>query len=304
MNILEFFGLKEDPFRLTPDPAYFFPSAGHNEALLSLNYLVEQREGFCLVSGEPGTGKTTLISVFMENWKEKAEIAMILTPRLSPEEFLMAVLDDFNVKSEKSNKNDILKAFRDFLVERSQEGRPVIIIVDEAQNLPDETLEELRLLSNLETDKSKLLQIILMGQPEIEEKLRSSGLRQLNQRITVRIRLSPLSTEEALDYINYRLIKAGKGFLRLDERLKKPIHRFSAGVPRIINILSSRAIMIAYLEGSNVVSRKHVMYAMRHLRETQELPESRLTLYRALIYMIPAAILILAVYYAIGKWKG
>src|SRR3989304_812893 len=136
MNILEFFGLKEDPFRLTPDPAYFFPSAGHNEALQSLNYLVEQREGFCLVSGEPGTGKTTLISVFMENWKEKAEIAMILTPRLSPEEFLMAVLDDFNVKSEKSNKNDILKAFRDFLVDRAQEGRPVIIIVDEAQNLP------------------------------------------------------------------------------------------------------------------------------------------------------------------------
>ena len=304
MNILEFFGLKEDPFRLTPDPAYFFPSAGHNEALQSLNYLVEQREGFGLVSGAPGTGKTTLISVFMESWKDKAEIAMILTPRLSPEEFLLAVLDDLNVKSEKTNKNDILKAFRDFLVDRSQAGRPVIIIVDEAQDLPDETLEELRLLSNLETDKNKLLQIILMGQPEINERLRQNNFRQLNQRITVRIRLYPLSTEEALDYINYRLIKAGKGFLRMDEKLRKPIHRHSAGVPRLINILSSRAIMIAYLEGSNVVSKKHVMYAVRHLRETQEMPQSRLSPYNSLIYMIPAALLLLVGYYAIGRWKG
>ncbi|MDI6890541.1 MAG: AAA family ATPase [Thermodesulfovibrionales bacterium] len=266
MDILEFYGLKEDPFRLTPDPVYFFPSASHSEALLSLNYVVQQKEGFCLVTGEPGTGKTTVINVFKESWRDKAETALVLTPRLSPEEFLLSVLEDLNVKLTTTNKNDILKAFRDFLVEKSQIGKPVIIIVDEAQNLPDETLEELRLLSNLETYKDKLLQIILIAQPELEKRLNKDKLRQLSQRITVRARLTPLQSDETLEYINYRLIKAGKGFLRLDGGLSKPIYKFSAGIPRIINILASRAIMSAYLEGSNIVTKKHVRYAIRHLK--------------------------------------
>lgn len=266
MDLLQFYGLNEDPFRLTPDPVFFFPSVVHNEALLSMNYVIQQKEGFCLISGEPGTGKTTLLNVFKESWKDKAEIALILTPRLSPEEFLLSVLDDLNVKLTRTNKNDILKAFRDFLIEKSITGKPVIIIVDEAQNLPDDTLEELRLLSNLETDKDKLLQIILIGQPELELRLAKDNLRQLNQRITVRIRLNPLSSNETLEYMNYRLIKAGKGFLRLDDRLLNPIYRFSKGIPRIINILSSRAIMSAYLEGSNIITNKHVRYAIRHLK--------------------------------------
>ncbi len=266
MDILEFYGLKEDPFRLTPDPAFYFPSAEHNEALLTINYVVEQREGFCLVTGEPGTGKTTLLNVFKDSWKDKAEIALILTPRLGPDEFLLSVLEDLNVKLSRTGKSDILKAFRDFLVEKSEAGRPVIIIVDEAQDLPDDTLEELRLLSNLETDKNKLLQIILIGQPEIESRLKRDNLRQLNQRITVRERLRPLSREETSEYITYRLIKAGKGFLRLDDKSLKLIYKSSSGIPRIINILSSRAVMSAYLEGSNIVTTKHVRYAMRHLK--------------------------------------
>lgn len=268
MDILEFYGLKEDPFKLTPDPMYFFPSVSHDEALSSLNYVVQQKEGFCLITGEPGTGKTTVLNVFKENWKDKAEIALILSPRLSPEDFLLSVLEDFNVKTTISNKNELLKAFRDFLIEKSQIGKSVIIIVDEAQNLPDETLEELRLLSNLETEKEKLLQIILIGQPELEERLNGNKLRQLNQRITVRVRLNPLSTNEILEYINYRLIKAGKGFLRLDKELSSLIRKYSSGIPRIINILSSRAIMSAYLEESSIVTRKHVKYAIRHLKDS------------------------------------
>ena len=266
MDILEFYGLKEDPFRLTPDPVYFFPSASHNEALLSLNYVVQQKEGFCLVTGEPGTGKTTVLNVFKESWRDKAEIALVLTPRLSPEEFLLSVLEDLNVKLTTTNKNDILKAFRDFLVEKSQIGKPVIMIVDEAQNLPDETLEELRLLSNLETYKDKLLQIILIAQPELDKRLNKDKLRQLSQRITVRARLTPLQSDEILEYINYRLIKAGKGFLRLDGGLSRPIYKFSAGIPRIINILASRAIMSAYLEESNTITPRHLRYAIRHLK--------------------------------------
>lgn len=289
MDLLEFYGLKEDPFKLTPDPAYFFQSVVHNEALLSMKYVIEQREGFCLVTGEPGTGKTTLLNVFMEGLRGKAEMALILTPRLSPEEFLHSVIDDLNLKPAASSKNDILKAFRDFLVEKSQTGRSVIIIVDEAQNLPDDTLEELRLLSNLETDKDKLLQIILIGQPELEERLHGNALRQLDQRIAVRIRLRPLSGAETLEYINYRLIKAGKGFLRLDDKLLKPIYRFSHGVPRVINILTSRALMSAFLEGSSIVTGKHVKYALRHLQGTEIRTGKnllRLIAYAALVFII------------------
>lgn len=299
MDILEFYGLKEDPFRLTPDPTFFFPSIEHNEALLAMNYVVEQKEGFCLVIGEPGTGKTTLLNVFKDSWKDKAEIALILTPRLSPDEFLLSVLEDLNVKLTRTGKSDILKAFRDFLIEKSQAGRPVIIIVDEAQNLPDDTLEELRLLSNLETDKDKLLQIILIGQPELERRLHKDTLRQLNQRITVRKRLSPLSSNETLEYINYRLIKAGKGFLRLDEKLLKPIYKFSSGIPRTINILLSRAIMSAYLEGSNIVTIKHVRYAIRHLNDSVSL-KGRSTGVR-IVYAI-SALFLLVVGGAIGYY--
>jgi general secretion pathway protein A len=151
MDYLEFFGLKEDPFKITPDLAYFYPSKEHSEILTALNYAIEQKEGFFLATGEPGTGKTTILKVFIEEWKDKAEIALVLTPRLSPEEFLHAVLEDLKVPVKDKNKNEMLKAFRDFLLSSASQGKAVIIVVDEAQNLSDETLEELRLLSNLET---------------------------------------------------------------------------------------------------------------------------------------------------------
>ncbi|MBI4843503.1 MAG: tol-pal system protein YbgF [Nitrospirae bacterium] len=267
MDILKFFGLREDPFKLTPDPDYFFSSESHKEALQSLDYVIQQREGFCLITGEPGTGKTTLIKIFIEKWKNQAEIALILTPSLSPEEFLVSVLDDLKVKYRDRSKSETLKVFRDFLLEKSHEKKPVIIIVDEAQSLPVHTLEELRLLSNLETEKEKLLQIILVGQPELDDMLNEGNLRQLRQRITVSMKLVPLDSGEMLEYINYRLIKAGKGFLRLDKGLKNPIYAYSQGIPRKINLVSSRAIMAAFLEESSVITAKHVKYAISHLKD-------------------------------------
>ncbi|MBI4687189.1 MAG: AAA family ATPase, partial [Nitrospirae bacterium] len=265
MDYLNFFGLKEEPFKLTPDPSYFYPSSCHNEGLLLLDYSIEQKEGFTTVIGDPGTGKTTLLNVFLEKWKPRAEIAIILTPRLQPEEFLTAVVEDLGISPKRKSKNEIIKAFRDFMIEKSSEGRWVIIIVDEAQNLPDETLEELRLLSNLETDKDKLLQILLIGQTELEARLLRDKLRQLNQRIITRVQLRHFNSDETRDYISHRLIRAGKNILKIDKKACGLVYRFSKGVPRLINMLMSRALMAAYLEENNTVLRRHIIHAVKSL---------------------------------------
>jgi len=257
-NYLNFFNLNDDPFRLTPDIDYFYNSPEHSTALLSLEYCFKEKEGFCLLTGEPGTGKTTVTRLFVDKWKDRAEIALIMTPRLSPEEFFLAVLDDFKIPLISTSKNDMLKAFRNFLLTHAANDRRVAIIVDEAQQLPDSTLEELRLLSNLETAKEKLLQIILIGQPELKTKLSSQPLRQMNQRITVRVQLQPLTQLETSDYINTRLIRAGNSALLMNQNAKDLIFKLSGGKPRRINLLSSRALMSAFLEGTKEVSMVHV----------------------------------------------
>jgi general secretion pathway protein A len=269
MEFLSFFGLNEDPFRLTPDPAYFYPSSSHNEGLMLMNYSIDQKEGFVVIIGDPGTGKTTLLKVFLERWKERAETAIVLTPRLSPEEFLITVADDFGIHPEGRNKNEIIRALRDFMARKSEEGKRVVIIVDEAQNLPYETLEELRLLSNLETDKDKLLQIILLGQPELEDKLRMKELRQLDQRITTRIHLRHFNEDETLDYINFRLIKAGRENLHIQNRAGRLVFKMTRGVPRLINMLISRALMAAYLEESTLITPAHVKNAAKSLDHSE-----------------------------------
>jgi type II secretory pathway predicted ATPase ExeA len=269
MDYLEFFGLKEDPFKITPDLAYFYPSKEHNEILTALNYAIAQKEGFFLATGEPGTGKTTILKVFINEWQNKAEIALVLTPRLSPEEFLYAVLEDLKVPVKDKNKNEMLKSFRDFLLSSASRGKTVIIIVDEAQNLSDETLEELRLLSNLETEREKLLQIVLIGQTELKERLASDNMKQLSQRVMVKTALRPLAHDEAFDYINYRSMKAGKGLPAFEEDAKHLIFKYSKGIPRLINVVSSRALMAAYVDGSTDIRKRHVQYAVDHLTDRE-----------------------------------
>jgi len=258
MTYLEFFGLKEDPFKITPDYRYFYPSKSHRIAENLLKYVVTHGEGFCVIVGEPGTGKTTVVRKFISSLSDDIIYALILTPKLEPEEFLKVVLDDLGVHIEADSKHDLLKKFREFLEKKVSEGKKVLIIVDEAQNLPEETLEELRLLSNLETANEKLVQIILLGQPELDEKLKLPQLRQLNQRITNKIRLMPLTEDETFRYVYHRLAVAGKGNIKFKDSAIKKIYKYSKGIPRIINILASRSLMSAFMTGSFVIKPENV----------------------------------------------
>jgi len=258
-DYLEFFGFRDDPFKITPDSHYFFLSESHQEALSSLKYLYETEEGFAVIIGEPGTGKTLTIRKFIDELPpNEVRFAYILFPNLTPEELFEAILEDFGIKSEGETKNRLFAKLRDFLIKEREEGRKVLIIIDEAQNLPVETIEELRILSNLETADRKLLQIILLGQPELEEMLNSRKLRQLRQRITVMVKLRNLSEKETRSYIDYRIARAGGGNVRINQRTYRMVYNLSLGIPRLINILMERALMAAFVEGIHDIKPEHV----------------------------------------------
>jgi len=264
------YGLREKPFSLTPDPRYLYLSSSHREALAHLLYGIEQGEGFIAVTGEVGTGKTTLCRTLLERLGPDAEVAYLFNPRLTGLELLEAISRELALPSD-GTRAQLLDRLNRFLLDASRNGRRVLLLVDEAQNLPVETLEELRLLSNLETTTEKLLQIVLFGQPELDALLDSPALRQLRQRIGVRWRLESLSDPEASDYVLHRLRVAAGGDTDLfSPAALRELRRRARGVPRLVNLLADRALLAGYADGSQRVERVHVGRAAREILRARQ----------------------------------
>lgn len=268
-----FFGLNEKPFSITPDPRYLFMSERHGEALAHLVYGVTESGGFVQLTGEVGTGKTTLVrSLLLNRMPENADVAVVLNPQLSVLEFLATICEELHIDVP-HNKGSIkaqTDALNRHLLTAHADGRRTILVVDEAQNLSPAVLEQVRLLTNLETAKQKLLQIILIGQPELRELLARNDLRQLAQRITGRYHLEPLSRDETAQYIEHRLKVAGAVGEVFDYGAKKETFRLSQGVPRLINVICDRALLGAYSRESRRVDRRLIRRAAAEVRGQAE----------------------------------
>ncbi len=261
-----FFGFKERPFKLVPNPEYLYLSRIHEEVLAHLNYAAGYGEGFVEITGEVGTGKTTLCRMFLENLDENTAAAYIFNPKLDALQLLKAINDEFGIPSDTESVKTLIDRFNAFLLEQKAQGRRVILLVDEAQNLGADVLEQLRLLSNLETTTSKLLQIILVGQPELGELLETDALRQLNQRITLSCHLIPLSDKETREYIRHRIhIASRKPGLEFTAGAYRSIFNYTGGVPRLINIACDRALLTAFTLGKHKITNPIVKRALREL---------------------------------------
>jgi len=246
-----FFGLQEKPFAITPDPRYLYLSERHAEALAHLMYGINEAGGFIQLTGEVGTGKTTVIRSLLEQLPGHADVALILNPRVTPAEFLLTICEELHIHVPDSGRGST-KTLMDLigrqLLDTHARGRRVVLIVDEAQNLSTETLEQVRLLTNLETATTKLLQIILIGQPELRALLDQPDLRQLAQRITGRYHLNPLSAEETAGYVKHRMRVAGATAEVFTPSALREIHRLSGGIPRVINVICDRALLGAFTQ--------------------------------------------------------
>ncbi|MHB8623324.1 MAG: ExeA family protein [Sulfuricaulis sp.] len=252
---LQYFGLKEKPFLIPPDPQYLYLSRSHQEALAHLQYGLKESGGFVQLTGEVGTGKTLLIRALVERLPADVEVALILYPVLTVAEFIAAICDELEVPhpGEHANLKQLIGALNAHLLQTHARGWHTVLIIDEAQNLNREVLEQIRLLTNLETTKKKLLQIILIGQPELASLLAQQDLRQLAQRITARYRLSPLTSSETRDYIVHRCRVAGARTSLFNKAVMRRAHALSGGIPRLINIICDRALLGAYAREKNVV---------------------------------------------------
>ena len=263
----EFFGFREKPFSITPDPAFLYLSPTHKEAFAHLLFAVRDRTGFAVMIGEVGTGKTTLLrSFFTQLDPQDYSLAYLFNPSVSPDEILRLICQEFNLETQNLSQAELFDKLNLFLLEQNTLGRTVVLVIDEAQNLHREVLEQIRLISNLETEKNKLIQLILAGQPELNRLLTSPELRQLNQRVSVRFSLTLLSYEDTCQYVRHRLKVAGyNGLCPFTNSAFHKLFRHSRGCPRVINLLCDRALLIGYTRNSQKISAGMIGRAMREL---------------------------------------
>ncbi len=261
-----FYGLTERPFNVTSDPAFFFFSAKHQEAISHLFYGVTQRKGISVLTGDIGTGKTTICRYFLNQLDKNTKSAIILNPYFSDTQLLEAIVRDFGLDIREKTRLGYVRELNKFLLRESQERNNCVLIVDEAQNLKPQQLEQLRLLSNLETAKDKLLQIVLVGQPELKRKLELPELRQLRQRIMVRYHIMPLEENDIKSYVTHRLRIAGaKHDLHFTDETFRMIYDFSLGVPRLVNILCDRALLAGFVKETASIGADILSCAMSEL---------------------------------------
>ena len=253
-----FFGLKESPFNVTPDPRFFYHGRQHKEALSTLLYGVESRRGFMEVTGEIGAGKTTLCRTLLKEFQGRAHSAFIFNPKLSELELLQTIVEDFGILPKGKRRKDYFDGLNRLLLQELERGHNAILIIDEAQNLNPRALEQIRLLSNMETTREKLLQIILVGQPELRTLLAREDLVQLRQRITIRIHLSALDREETEKYLSYRLHVAGSEESFFTKEAIDRIYELSTGIPRLINVLADRALLASFTRSIRMVEAAFV----------------------------------------------
>lgn len=270
-DVYSFYGLEEQPFNITSDPNFFYKSRHHEEALFNITYGIQTRKGFIEVTGEIGTGKTTLCHMIIDQLNPAAyKSALILNPNLSGNGLLQAVIEDFGMEVHKKTKINMFKQLNNFLIEETLAERNVVLFIDEAQNLKPNTLEELRLISNLETKKEKLIQIIFVGQPELRKLLNSHSLRQLRQRINVRYHILPVDREEVKPYINTRLEAAAasnnkKAFVTFLDDAVNEIYNFSTGIPRLINAVCDRALLSGFVSETHDITREIIIESINDI---------------------------------------
>ena len=263
---LEFHGLKLAPFDITPNPRFLFHSPKHREAFNHLLYGIRERKGFVQLTGEVGAGKTTLCRALLEHLDGRYATALILNPMLSGDELMKAIAMEYGLEVKGKDRLETMAILSDFLLRQTLAGRETVLIVDEAQNLTEDLLEQVRLISNIETDDRKLLQIVLMGQPELRDRLNSHKLRQLRQRITVRYHLNPLTRAEVGQYIQHRLALAGaRGLPAFTTPAVWRVFRYSGGIPRLVNAVCDKALLAGYVARSQRINYRLVGRAIREL---------------------------------------
>ncbi|MCC6485921.1 MAG: AAA family ATPase [Candidatus Hydrogenedentes bacterium] len=261
-----FYGLREKPFNLTPDPKFLYLSEKHKEAFAHLLFGIKNRSGFVMVTGEIGTGKTTICRTLLNQLDETTEVAFIFNPYMSPEELLSKINEEFGIRSQAASVRGLIDELNAYLLDRNAQGKNCVLVIDEAQNLTPGVLEQIRLLSNLETETTKLLQIVLIGQPELMQHLSLEELRQLNQRITARYHLHPLDAAETLQYIAYRLrVAGGRRRVHFSPSAVRLVYKLSKGTPRVINAICDRALLIGYTQETRDISAKNVRQAWREI---------------------------------------